>query len=67
MKNCAYFIADHGVEVDRLFTDHWKLDQADEAYREFDKQAGGRRPRVLITVQRADAEPQLGLAWPSGG
>ena len=42
MKNCAYFIADHGVEVDKLFTDYWKLEQAEEAYREFDKQAGGK-------------------------
>ena len=42
MKNCAHFIADHGVEVDRLFTDHWKLDQAAEAYAAFDKQAGGK-------------------------
>lgn len=42
MKDCAYFIADHGVEVDRLFTDHWRLDQAETAYREFDKQAGGK-------------------------
>jgi len=42
MKNCAWFIADHGVEVDRLFTDLWNLDQAETAYREFDKQAGGK-------------------------
>lgn len=42
MKNCATFIADHGVEVDKLFTDRWSIDQADEAYREFDKQAAGK-------------------------
>lgn len=42
MKDCAWFIADHGVEVDRLFTDHWRLDQAAEAYAEFDKQTGGK-------------------------
>ncbi|HEU0221655.1 MAG TPA: zinc-binding dehydrogenase [Paracoccaceae bacterium] len=42
MKNCAWFIADHGVEVDRLFTDRWKLDDAATAYAEFDKQAGGK-------------------------
>lgn len=42
MKDCAHFIADHGVEVDRLFTDHWQLDEAGEAYQEFDKQAGGK-------------------------
>lgn len=42
MKDCARFIADHGVEVDRLFTDKWTLDQAEEAYKSFDKQAGGK-------------------------
>jgi (R,R)-butanediol dehydrogenase / meso-butanediol dehydrogenase / diacetyl reductase len=47
MKNCAHFIADHGVDVDKLFTDRWKLDQADEAYREFDKQAGGKGVFIL--------------------
>lgn len=42
MKQCARFIADHGVEVDALFTDRWSLDQADEAYRAFDRQSGGK-------------------------
>ena len=42
MKDCAAFIADRGIEVDRLFTDQWNLDQADQAYLEFDKQAGGK-------------------------
>ena len=42
MKDCAWFIADHGVEVDRLFTDTWALADAEKAYQEFDKQAGGK-------------------------
>lgn len=42
MKKCCEFIADHGVAVDELFTDRWDLDQAGEAYREFDKQSGGK-------------------------
>ncbi len=42
MKDCATFIASKGVDVDRLFTDRWKLDDAELAYREFDKQAGGK-------------------------
>lgn len=42
MKDCARFIADHGVEVDKLFSDRWDLDEAEEAYRDFDKQAGGK-------------------------
>ena len=39
---CARFIADRGVDVDQLFTDKWRLDQAEEAYKNFDKQAGGK-------------------------
>ena len=39
LADCIRFIADHGLEVDKLFTDRWTLDQADEAYTAFDKQA----------------------------
>ncbi|WP_434666581.1 zinc-binding dehydrogenase [Paraburkholderia sp. A3BS-1L] len=42
MKDCAHFIANHGVEVDRLFTDEWTLSQADEAYAHFNQQSGGK-------------------------
>jgi L-iditol 2-dehydrogenase len=42
MKDCAHFIADHGVEVDKLFSDEWKLEQAEEAYVDFNKQTGGK-------------------------
>lgn len=42
MKDLAYFIADHGVEVDRLFTDRWKLADADMAYQDFNKQTRGK-------------------------
>jgi (R,R)-butanediol dehydrogenase/meso-butanediol dehydrogenase/diacetyl reductase len=41
-SDCARFIAQHGVDVDKIFTDHWSLDDADAAYREFDKQTGGK-------------------------
>ena len=40
--DCARFIATHGVDVDKLFTDKWKLDQAAEAYRVFDTQSAGK-------------------------
>ena len=40
--DCVRFIADRGLEVDKLFTDSWTLDQADEAYKSFDKQAAGK-------------------------
>jgi len=39
---CAEFVADNGIEVDRLFTHHWTLDQAAEAYRMFDQQTTGK-------------------------
>lgn len=42
LAECARFVADRRVDVDALFTDHWKLDQAEEAYRKFDKQTGGK-------------------------
>ena len=40
--DCARFIADRGVRVDDLFTHHWRLDQAEEAYRVFDRQSDGK-------------------------
>ena len=40
--DCVRFIAEHGIEVDKLFTDRWTLDQAEEAYKAFDKQAAGK-------------------------
>lgn len=39
---CARFVADRKVDVDRLFTQRWRLDQADEAYRLFDTQTTGK-------------------------
>jgi threonine dehydrogenase-like Zn-dependent dehydrogenase len=40
--DCARFIADREIDVDRLFTHRWSLDQADEAYRIFDAQTSGK-------------------------
>jgi 2-desacetyl-2-hydroxyethyl bacteriochlorophyllide A dehydrogenase len=39
---CAEFIAEHNVAVDKLFTHRWQLDQAEEAYRLFDTQTTGK-------------------------
>ena len=39
---CAAFCVERKVDVDRLFTHRWTLDQADEAYKLFDKQADGK-------------------------
>ena len=39
---CAQFVADRKVDVEKLFTHRWRLDQADEAYRLFDTQTTGK-------------------------
>jgi threonine dehydrogenase-like Zn-dependent dehydrogenase len=39
---CARYVADRGIDVDQLFTDRWKLEQAKEAYRVFDAQKSGK-------------------------
>jgi threonine dehydrogenase-like Zn-dependent dehydrogenase len=39
---CAEFIADRKVDVERLFTHRWQLEQAEEAYRLFDTQTIGK-------------------------
>src|SRR5215207_7345283 len=38
----AEFVADQKVEVEKLFTHRWTLDQAEEAYRLFDTQTTGK-------------------------
>jgi threonine dehydrogenase-like Zn-dependent dehydrogenase len=40
--DCARFVADNEIAVDHLFTNRWRLDQADEAYRLFDRQTSGK-------------------------
>lgn len=42
MKDCAQFIAKNGVDVDKIFSNKWSIEQAAEAYDAFDKQAGGK-------------------------
>ncbi len=39
---CAQFVADKKINVDKLFTHRWKLEQAKEAYELFDKQNDGK-------------------------
>ena len=40
--DCAELVADKKIAVDKLFTHKWKLEQADEAYKLFDKQTTGK-------------------------
>jgi threonine dehydrogenase-like Zn-dependent dehydrogenase len=39
---CARFVTDRKVDVEALFTDRWRLDQAEEAYKRFDTQTTGK-------------------------
>ena len=40
--DCAEFVADRNIDVGKLFTDYWTLDQAEEAYKLFDQQSTGK-------------------------
>ena len=39
---CARFVADRKIPLGRIFTDHFRLDQAAEAYKRFDTQTTGK-------------------------
>ena len=39
---CARFVADNRIGLERIFSHRWKLEQADEAYRSFDTQTTGK-------------------------
>ena len=40
--DCARFVSERKIDVDRLFTHRWTLEQADEAYRLLDQQKTGK-------------------------
>jgi threonine dehydrogenase-like Zn-dependent dehydrogenase len=40
--DCARYVADREIVLDRLFTHRWRLEQAEEAYRLFDRQTSGK-------------------------
>ena len=39
---CAQFVVDRGIDVEKLFTHRWQLEQAEEAYTLFDTQTTGK-------------------------
>jgi threonine dehydrogenase-like Zn-dependent dehydrogenase len=39
---CAQFVVDRGIDVEKLFTHRWGLDQAEKAYKLFDSQTTGK-------------------------
>jgi threonine dehydrogenase-like Zn-dependent dehydrogenase len=42
MAECARFIDRNDIDLERIFSHRWKLEQADEAYRTFDTQSTGK-------------------------
>jgi threonine dehydrogenase-like Zn-dependent dehydrogenase len=46
--DCARFVAEQNIAVDRLFTHRWRLDQAEEAYQVFDRQTAGKGVFVML-------------------
>jgi threonine dehydrogenase-like Zn-dependent dehydrogenase len=42
MLECARFIADNKIDLERIFTHRWHIEQVDEAYRSFDTQTTGK-------------------------
>jgi threonine dehydrogenase-like Zn-dependent dehydrogenase len=42
MLECARFVADRRLALERIFSHRWRLEQADEAYRTFDTQSTGK-------------------------
>ena len=42
MQECAEFIAETGIALERIFSDRWRIEQADEAYQSFDTQTTGK-------------------------
>ena len=47
MGECARYVADNRIDLDRIFTHRWKLDQAEEAYKLFDTQTTGKGVFVM--------------------
>ena len=39
---CARFVAENKIDLEKIFSHRWKLEQSDEAYRVFDAQSSGK-------------------------
>lgn len=47
LGDCAHFVAERELPVERLFTEEWKLEQGSQAYQLFDKQTSGKGVFVI--------------------
>ena len=41
-SECAHYVAERGIDLERMFTHRYSLDEAEEAYRRFDLQTTGK-------------------------
>jgi threonine dehydrogenase-like Zn-dependent dehydrogenase len=41
-RACADFVVERGIDLDQIFTDCWRLEEAEEAYQTFNRQSGGK-------------------------
>ena len=46
-QECTDFVVHRGLNIDRLFTHRWRMDQAEDAYRLFDTQSTGKAAFVF--------------------
>ncbi|MGI4792513.1 MAG: hypothetical protein ACRYG8_00205, partial [Janthinobacterium lividum] len=61
---CARFVAERGIDVDALFTDHFALEDAGTAYRAFDQRQG--RVPALRPAAAQPLAPRGRRAGPAG-
>src|SRR5437764_1523408 len=62
---CAQFVVDRKIDVEKLFTHQWKLDQAEEAYKLFDTQTTGKAGFPSARFTRAGSTvPTRRRRWP---
>jgi len=47
LRQLPRFVAEQNIAVDRLFTQRWRLDQAEAAYAVFDQQTAGKGVFVM--------------------
>ena len=47
LMECARFVADRNIAVDKVFTNTWRLDQAEEAYNLWDQQTSEKGVSVM--------------------
>ena len=63
-SECARYVADRGLDVDRLFTHRWSLEEAEQAYRVFDAQKSGKGVFLFLACYMCNG---LGRRSPTRG